>query len=403
MDTATRERERSKSESRRPAGGARRFAGFGRFGLKTMDLYVARTFLATYAACAASFIGLFIVVEAFAKLDRFLKQEGSFIETLLRYSVAMIPTVFTNYMGPILTSAAAMFTLTLLNRHNEIAPLKASGVSIYRILAPIFFFAAVFIGFTFYLQEIVLPRFREPIRTALALSHARPLNPDPYYDAQNGLAIKVREYSTTRKIARGIEVIETHPNQRIKRQTDANQMEWIATGGHDGAEGYWLLHDGSIQRWDESGNLITDESASSFERLKRPFTKMRLETSLKPIDLETSDTDISYLSWAELKTQYQRQPYHRHLAVKLHHHFAFPLAHILLLLLGVPFVINFQNRSVFLGLAASFAIGASFHLVSSICFSIANDSVYFSPALAAWLPIMLFGALGLTLFDHLPT
>jgi lipopolysaccharide export LptBFGC system permease protein LptF len=130
---------------------------------------------------------------------------------------------------------------------------------------------------------------------------------------------------------------------------------------------------------------------------------MELPSSLKPVDLETSDVEISYLSWSDLKTQFQRQPYHRHLHVKLHHHFAFPLSHIVLLFLGLPFVLKLQNKNLFLSIALSFTICALFYLVSSICMSIANQSDVLSPILAAWLPVMLFGALGITLFDQLPT
>jgi len=149
--------------------------------------------------------------------------------------------------------------------------------------------------------------------------------------------------------------------------------------------------------------LSVNEDAEKSARLKTFFDRQRLVTSLRPIDLETSDLDISYISWQELRTQFQRQPYHRHLAVKLHLHFAFPLAHVLLLLLALPVVLNFESRSIMVGVLISAAMGALFFFLSSICMSIAQDSVYFSPILAAWLPVMLFGALGITLFDHLPT
>jgi lipopolysaccharide export LptBFGC system permease protein LptF len=315
----------------------------------------------------------------------------------------MIPTVYASFMAPVLTLAAAMFTLTALNRQNEVTPLKAAGVSIYRVLAPIFILAAMLAAFTFYLQEKVIPRFKDPIRTALAVARARPLNPPPYFDTENGYLIRVKEYSTTRKIAHGVEITERFSNGKAMRQIDANQMEWAPETGKSGEDGTWVLHDGSIQQWDELGNLVVNASASKFERLKTFFRRMELKSCMRPIDLETSDLDISYLSSKDLKTQYQRQPEHRHLAVKLHHHFAFPFSHIILLFLGLPFVLHFENRSVFLGLLSCLGICALFFLVSSISMNIANHSEFFSPILAAWLPVMLFGSLGITLFDHLPS
>ena len=381
----------------------RRSSKLGRFRIKTMDLYVSKTFLSAYGICAVSFIGLFVIIEAFAKLDRFLRQDSGLLVTIFKYHLAMIPTAYANYMGPILTLAAAMFTMTTLNRQNELAPFKAAGISIYRVMLPIFFFAACLTALTFYLKEKVIPEFKEPIRSALALSRSRPLNPMPYFDKDNGYLIRVSEYSTTARVARRVEVSESHPSGKVKQLLSAEQMEWIPSKSGDSEEGSWVLLQGAIQRWDEEGNLIVTASASKEERLMMPFKRLELTTTLLPVDLETSDVEISYLSWRDLKTQYQRQPYHRHLAVKLHHHFAFPLSHIVLLFLGLPFVLNLQNRSGFVSLAMSFMICALFYLVSSIAMNVANQSDILTPILAAWLPVMLFGSLGITLFDHLPT
>lgn len=383
-------------------------SGLGRFRIKTIDLYVARSFIQAYLICSISFIGLFILVEAFSKLDRFLRQDTPLVITLLEYHLAMVPTVYANYMAPMLTLAAGMFTMTALNRQNELTPLKAAGVSVYRTLLPIFFLAICLTGITFYLKEQVIPYFKEPIRAALALSRSRPLNPTPYYDRKSGFLIRVREYSPTKKIAGGIEISEQHLNHKAKQRIDAARMEWLPEPGQQEGtdsmeEGIWVLHEGSTQHWDKYGNLIVNTSASNFARLKTPFNRMEFQTTLRPVDLESSDLDISYLSLKELRKQYQRQPEHRHLAVKLHHHFAFPLAHLVLLFLGIPFVLNFGSRSLFLSTGMSFAICALFFLTSSLCMNIANHSQILSPVLAAWLPVMLFGALGITLFDRLPT
>jgi lipopolysaccharide export LptBFGC system permease protein LptF len=296
-----------------------------------------------------------------------------------------------------------MFTLTNLNRRNEITPLKAAGISVYRTMLPIFLLAGGVTVFSFYLKEDVIPRFKEPIRSALALARSGPLSPPPYYDKDTGFLIRVREYATTRRVGKGVEISKLHTNGRIELQMDADRIEWFPSLGGDPDEGRWLLLDGSIQRWDESGNLIVNVAASRFERLKEPFRERQLDTSLKPIDLEASDIEISYLSWKDLRNQYQRQPYHRHLAVKLHHHFALPLAHIILLFLGLPFVLGLSAKNGFLSLAASFCICALFYFVGTVCMNVANQSEFLSPILAAWLPVMLFGALGITMFDRLPT
>lgn len=373
------------------------------FRRRTLDIYIAKTFIVAYAVCAVSFIGLYVTIEAFAKLDRFLKQEGALPVILWRYYLAMIPTIYTNYMGPVLTSAAGLFTVTLFNRYNELDAAKAHGMSVYRFLGVIFILAGLLTGFTFYLQEKVLPAHRGPIRTALAFSKGKPLEPDPFFDAEHGLSIRVRRYETTSQVATGVEIWERYPDLDPKKHVYAKQMEWMPAAPGDEQNGVWQLHQVSVQRWDELGTLVINDDETGIDKLCSSFPKQMLETTLRPIDLESSDLDISYLSWTELKRQFQRQPYHKHLAVKLHHHFALPLAHILLLLLALPVVLKLGNRSILVGVAISVLICGTFFLLSSICMSIAQDSSFLSPVLAAWLPVMLFGALGITLFDQLRT
>jgi lipopolysaccharide export LptBFGC system permease protein LptF len=152
----------------------------------------------------------------------------------------MIPTAYVNYVGPILTLAAGMFAMTTLNRQNELTPLKAAGVSVYRCMLPIFLIAAALAGGTFYLKDQVLPSFKEEIRAALALSRSKALNPMPYYDQEHACLIRVSEYSTTAKIARRVEVSELHPNGKPKQVICADQMVWTAESDDRPDEGKWI-------------------------------------------------------------------------------------------------------------------------------------------------------------------
>lgn len=385
-------------------------------------MYIVRSFLISYVVCAVSFVTLYIAIEAFTKLNRFVPSGRyslfeivtSFVNNLARYHAAMVPTIFTNYMGPILTLSAAMFSLTFLNRGNEFTPVKAAGVSVYRLLVPIFALALMFSGVTFVLQDWVIPELREPIRQALSVSRSDALEPDPFYDPIHKLHIEIKRYHPFQKVAEDVTIKRWNLNSpgdsdEVNTILDAKTMVWYqdadSTPRHE--TGRWVVREGSIQRYSAGwrGKLIYNQEGNDFYRLKEPFDEKHIETSLLPIDLETSDQDISYLSSSELISQYQRQPYHRHLLARLHHHFAFPLSHVILLLLGIPFVLNSRNRSFFLSLGVSFILCASYFLVSSMALSLASDPGEHSlpPILASWLPNVLFGSLGLTIFVNMRT
>ena len=82
---------------------ARRLSRLGRFRIRTLDLYVAKLFITAYVICTLSFVGLFVLVEAFGKLDRFLRQDSTLLVTILKYHMAMIPTAYASYLGPVVT------------------------------------------------------------------------------------------------------------------------------------------------------------------------------------------------------------------------------------------------------------------------------------------------------------
>lgn len=127
---------------------------------------------------------------------------------------------------------------------------------------------------------------------------------------------------------------------------------------------------------------------------------MGLTTDMKPVDLESTDKDIPFLTWHELRLQYKRRPHLKHLEVKIHRRLAFPLANVILLLLGFPLVLRGFSRSLIVGVTAAIVIAAGYLLVDTLCSGLGNQG-RLPPMLAAWLPVLFFGALGYTLFVNI--
>ena len=144
----------------------------------------------------------------------------------------------------------------------------------------------------------------------------------------------------------------------IKLAADEGRIEkmWRARELVYREPGYWVLVDGNVIRLDERGRYIRNPAAAGDDPDPGHFEELRLETDMRPVDLESSDRDIPYLSWGELRDQYKRRPYLTHLEVKLHQRFAFPLANFILLLLGFPFILRGENKSVILGVGAAVGI-----------------------------------------------
>jgi len=391
-----------KVTARTPEGEAemRRRIPFPR--LRIMDRYVARVYLFAYLVCAVSFTGLYMIIELFGRLERLTSKDVPLLEAIFRYYLANLPIIYTQYLGPVLTLTAAMFAVTMLNKTNELTPLKASGLSLYRILTPIFAFAVGFAFLGFLSQEFLIPNMKDQIRIANALAQSRDwIAPSEFTDAMNN-TFRIRYYVPTDASGTNVTIIHREGDPAVEtRRIQAAYIRFLK--GEREGEGVWEVLDGWEQRYDPKTQETVYFTGPEGERtIRRPFTHMRLETDMRPVDIESTDEDIPYLSFAELKQQLRRHPRTRHLEVKIHYRFAFPLMHLILLFLGIPFVLNQGNRSIFLSVAVSIGICFACFVVSSISVDVGNKGGL-PPVVAAWLPTIFFGALGLTLFDNIRT
>ena len=169
----------------------------------------------------------------------------------------MIPIYFTQYLGPILTLLAAMFTATQLNKGSELIPLRAAGLPISRILASFFMIALVMALSMILVQELVVPSFKDQIR--LADSYGRALasiQPDMVADSRNNL-IRVTNYLPHEKRGQDVEITTKHSGLSITSKiTRAREILWK---NPQGGEPYWLLRDGEVEQFDEMGMKIGTE------------------------------------------------------------------------------------------------------------------------------------------------
>ena len=96
-----------------------------------LDRYVLRLYIGILLISFVSLTGLFIVVDAFNHLDEFIsysKQAGGPLQVLGSYYGARTLWFF-DRMNGVLAMIAAMFTLTMMQRNNEMTALMAAGIS----------------------------------------------------------------------------------------------------------------------------------------------------------------------------------------------------------------------------------------------------------------------------------
>lgn len=325
---------------------------------------------------------------------------------LWQYYSVMVPVAYTYYLGPVLTLSAAMFALTMMNKNNELLPLKCSGVSIYRIVAPIFLMGSFFAIATFLSQQVMIPSMKDEIREVYAYARRKVFRESDFIEDAELTRFTVGTYWPVEKRAERVIVAyreySPHAGRVMEtRKFVADVLQWEANDALP-TGGLWVLTMGKGKvreyRYDALGEMVRLEE----ESLWKEYERHPLATDLIPEDFEDEGGNAQYLALRDLTRQWQRRPYCNAILVKIHQHWSFPLTHVVLLLLGLPFVLNQNNRSVFLGVLVSVVICVLYYIVNAMCVELGTKGTL-QPAVSAWLPVLLFTGIGVTLFDNVRT
>lgn len=367
--------------------------------LLIIDRYLLRQFLQTFTICFVSLTGLYIVIDAFANLEEFIDygpKHGGLLKVLAEYyGYHSLP--FFDTMSPILTLIAAMFTMTWIQRHNELTAIEAAGIPKSRVVRPVIS-AAIAIAFFGALvnREIVIPRAREHLsHNAQDLGGSRGQALVPRYDNETDVLL-------------GGSGSKTYANeQRIERP------EFYLPPGLD-RYGTRVLAENAYYKEPQNGRpggylFVGVEEPEGLEN--EPSLKLAgHEVLLSPHDHDwlkpgqcfvASNVTFEYLESSAAFRQYSstreliRGLRNRSLdfgaseRLAIHARFIQPLQDLTLLFLGLPLVLSRNNRNVFIAIGKCLMLVVAFSSIVLGCRWM-GSTYWLEPALAAWLPMMIF-------------
>ena len=126
---------------------------------KLLDRQMFLSYLKAYLVCMVSLLGLFIVVDLFMNLDDFTHNTPDFpslVKYVGTYYAYNTLKVF-NSISEAIVLLAAMFTVGMMQRNNELLPLLSAGVSTRRVVLPVLIGAICVLTLTTLNQEFLLP------------------------------------------------------------------------------------------------------------------------------------------------------------------------------------------------------------------------------------------------------
>jgi LPS export ABC transporter permease LptF/LPS export ABC transporter permease LptG len=359
-----------------------------------LDDYVLRDFLIYLTMIVASFLMLLQVFTLFELLGDILRNR---ISPLIvgEYLLNVAPFFLYNVLH-LSILLAVLVTLGLMQRSNEITAIKATGISIYRVIVPILVVSTMLATGLFFFDQFYLPhanRRQDALRNLIKGKPAQTyLNPDrKWIFGQHSTIYYYQLFDSDRDQFGNLSVFQFDPATfQLTSRVYADQAHWEERLQR------WVC----TQGWERSvhGSAITDyrtfdvatfaaisEPPAYFKKEVRQSSEMNSEDLRRYIrDLQQSGFDV-----VRLKVQLQEK-------------FAFPLNSLIMAVLAIPFALAAGKRGAVAGVATAVGIGLLYIMVGRLSESMGNVS-QLPPVLAAWAPDLLFGLAGGYLILKVPT
>src|SRR3954452_1921133 len=163
--------------------------GPGQAGVGTMrilDRERYRQFFKAYIICFTALVGLYIVIDAFSNFDEFSKRAEGAIEMFSimgRFYLVHMSQFYDRLCG-VIGMMAAIFTVTWMQKNNELLAMLAAGISTQRVIRPVWISALIVSGLAVVNQEFIMPPLGEELQKSHDDDGLRKVLVYSRYDAQ---------------------------------------------------------------------------------------------------------------------------------------------------------------------------------------------------------------------------
>jgi lipopolysaccharide export system permease protein len=369
--------------------------------IQHIDWLLIKGYFKAYAVCLISLLSLYIVIDLFMNLDEFTSHHQT-LAGVARHVASYYgyrTTKFFDQLCEPIVLLAAMFTVALMQRSNELIPLLSAGVSTRRVVMPVLVCAWLMLGLAVANGELLMPR----IAPKLSLERDDPDGGKEMWVhgayESNGVLI-----TGDRGQRKGMIVRPFYCNIPGKIgghliEVSAPEARYIPKDSAEKFSGGWLLTGATPDR------LPDWENKAILEQPENDPGKYFLHTT--EVDFEALTRQAKWFQLASTTRLYEelqrpdtvRVP---QMAVLFHMRLTRPILGMILVFMGLSVILTDQNRNVFISAGLCLVLCGLFFAAIFASRQL-GDSDILSPALAAWLPVLVFGPLAFVMFDAVHT
>jgi len=340
--------------------------------------YVSAQFVRMVAAAIVGLVFAYLVIDVFDNLKWF-NQYGSTVDEIARYYGARLPVLIGRVVPMALLIAVAL-TISLLGANGELLGMRACGIPVFRVLAPVWLLCGLAVPAYHLLANEVVPR----ATAEASLIKKRDIKNQDVGPAQQRERVwyrvgpriyEMERLDLFRGRASDVTLYDLGPDGLPRRRTDAERARNISS------RGLWSLEDARTVELTDGNRLQRPQSVPRLAEFGEE-TPSEIETAhMTPGDLREalSDPDLEPREISAYRTDLQMK-------------IAAPLACLLLPLIALFFAATGPPfpRPVHTLIACAI-IAVSHALATGFSGSMGHGGTL-DPVLAGWGPSVLFGA-----------
>lgn len=355
--------------------------------MNILDRYILKKFLTALFGTVISFSVIVFVVDFVERGWRLIQRYDVGLDVMAWYYVNYLP-FYIILAFPVAMLVSTLFSIGSLAKNRELEVMKASGISLYRISAPVLITALLLsIGIMFFAEFVLTgcERRKDEIKSSLIQKRDKPskiTRSNLRIQGKDGWILLCKTYNTASEIGSDVRIGKIVNNR--------NEKLYIAEK-IVGTDSGWVLLNGSAQEFPAN----SDESPGHYIKFDSLWVPFLSQTPEMLAELPVPPRQVNFF---ELQRRIKQkltlgEPVKKD-RVELYLKITFPLANFILVLIGVPLASNPRRSGPSVGFGFSIIISFIFFVLIRTGQSLGNNGKL-PPLLAASLGDLVFLVIGL--------
>jgi LPS export ABC transporter permease LptG len=339
-----------------------------------LDRYVAAIYLRAAALSFAALLGLFYIGTFIDKTDKVFK--GQATTSMVVQLLGFMTPQFIYFVIPLSCLLGVLVTFGLLSRSSELAVMKACGISLYRVAAPLLMLSLGGSAILFALEQRVMAQANEKataLDTRIRTGEWRTSTPllRNWVVARDGSIYHYTYFDPQKKALQNLEVYRPAKDawrldsQMYAREVTFKGESWLATNG-------WQQDFTGRAAWSAfPERSIALEPPDYFETLQPRAETMSVPQLKRYID-ELSASGFNVVP----------------LTIDLQKKLAFPFVTLVMTLLAIPFGVTTGKRGTLYGIGIGIVLALTYWILGG-AFAAIGKAGLLGPIMAGWAPNIL--------------